>query len=245
MSKVRTEPLSQKELQQYKEQGWVNLGCVMDDATIAAIRGEEARLRGDPAGQLTIFRSQLAHFSEPLRRYLCTGPQIKPAMQLVESQNLALWFNQFVTKLPDAASGKSEFPWHQDNGYVAIEPATNVTIWIALDDVDEKNGCVWVMPKSHLHGLLDHKSKSAESWHLTLDVEGDGIPAILKAGEAVAFTGLTLHRSKLNYTDKPRRAFFMEYADVGGTFRRGNAEPQSLLKESNTWVVQGHAKMPK
>jgi len=42
------------------------------------------------------------------------------------------------------------------------------------------------------------------------DVE---MPAILKAGEAVAFTGLTLHRSKLNHTDQPRRAFFFEYCD--------------------------------
>jgi len=157
---------------------------------------------------------------------------------------VAIWFTQFVTKLNDAASGKSEFPWHQDNGYVAIEPASNVTIWIALDDVDEQNGCVWVMPESHNKGLLDHKSKSADSWHLTLEVEGDGVPAILKAGEAVAFTGLTLHRSKLNHTPNPRRAFFMEYADATSTFHRAGTDRKPILAESNTWIVRGQAPWP-
>lgn len=244
MPKVRTDRLSEQELKQYQEEGWVTIGPVMDDQTLEAIRAEEARLRGDPAGQLTIFRSQCAHYSQPVRRYITDGPQIDFASQLIGSPNIAIWFNQFVTKLPDAASGKSEFPWHQDNGYVAIEPATNVTIWVALDDVDEKNGCVWVMPASHKKGLLEHKTKSPDSWHLTLDIPGDGVPAILKAGEAVAFTGLTLHRSKLNHTDRPRRAFFMEYADVNSTYHRGNDLPKPILQESNTWVVRGAAPWP-
>jgi hypothetical protein len=109
---------------------------------------------------------------------------------------------------------QSEFPWHQDNGYVSVEPATNVTLWIALDDVDLENGCVWVMPKSHQLGLLDHSKQSEASWFLNVPVEGDGVPAILKAGEGVAFTGLTLHRSKLNKTDRVRRGFFLEYAQA-------------------------------
>jgi phytanoyl-CoA hydroxylase len=245
MSHVRSEPLTAGELRHYREQGYVHLGRVMDDATLGALRDEEARFRGEAARESTIFISQLLHYSEPLRKYMSTGPQVKLASQLVGSPNIALWFNQYVTKLPDVASGKSEFPWHQDNGYVAINPATNVTIWVALDDVDERNGCVWVMPESHKQGLLSHKAKNTDSWHLTLDVNGDGIPAKLKAGEAIAFTGLTLHRSKLNHTDRPRRAFFMEYADVASTFTRGEQPPQSILKESNTMVVMGAAAWPR
>jgi ectoine hydroxylase-related dioxygenase (phytanoyl-CoA dioxygenase family) len=243
MNTLRTHPLTDSELKQYQDKGYVTLGRIMDDATLEAIRAEELRFRGnDSVG--TIFRNQVSHYSADVRRFVTTGPHLSFAQQLVGSKNLAFWFNQFVTKLPDAGSGKSEFPWHQDNGYVSIEPATNVTIWVALDDVDERNGCVWVLPESHKKGLLDHRTKSTESWHLTLDVEGDGVPAILRAGEAVAFTGLTLHRSKLNHTDKVRRAFFMEYADVESTFQRAGEERQPILKESNTWVVAGQAKWP-
>ena len=243
MNAVRTESLSEAELKQYKDEGYVVLGRIMDTPTLATFRAEELRFRGQESTG-TIFRNQVAHYSAAVREYITTGPQIPMAQQLVQTSNLAVWFTQFVTKMPDAASGKTEFPWHQDNGYVAIEPATNVTIWVALDDVDIRNGCVWVMPRSHVHGLLEHRPKSADSWHLTLDAEGDGVPAILKAGTAVAFTGLTLHRSKLNHTDEARRAFFMEYADVACTFQRSGQERLSILKESYTWVVAGQAAWP-
>jgi ectoine hydroxylase-related dioxygenase (phytanoyl-CoA dioxygenase family) len=242
MGTVRTQPLSAAELKQYKEEGYVALGRIMDDATLAALRDEEQRFRGEETTG-TIFRNQVLHYSAAIRHYVVNGPQVPLARQLVQADNMAIWFTQFVTKMPDAASGKTEFPWHQDNGYVSIEPATNVTIWVALDDVDERNGCVWVIPASHRKGLLDHAAKTG-SWHLTLDVEGEGVPAILKAGEAVAFTGLTLHRSKLNHTDRARRAFFMEYADVAATYQRTGQPRQSILKESNTWVVSGQAAWP-
>ena len=241
---LRTEPLTQNELDQYRDHGWVILGRVADDETLDGIRKEEARLRGEPKGEFTIFRSQVAHYSEPIRKFVTGGPQIALARQLVGTENLAIWFTQFVTKLNDGASGKSEFPWHQDNGYVAIEPATNVTIWVALDDVNEENGCVWVMPDSHKLGLLDHRSKSEDSWHLTVSVEGDGVPAIMKAGEAVAFTRLTLHRSKLNHTQNARRAFFMEYPEATAKSQRSGTEAKPILTESNTWVVSGQAPWP-
>ncbi len=243
-------PLTADQLAHYHREGYVILPRIMDDATLEAIRAEEARFRAhrlarDPASaNQTMFVSQVCPYSEPVRRFCASGPHLGVASQLVGTANVALWFNQFVTKNPDGATGRSEFPWHQDNGYAAIEPATNVTIWVALDDVDEENGCVWVMPRSHEQGLLDHRRKSEDSWHLTLNVEGDGTPAILKAGEAVAFTGLTLHRSKLNHTDRPRRAFFMEYADATAGYSRNHEPLQPLIGNPNTWVVSGAVPIP-
>lgn len=232
--------LSNQQLEFYAREGYVFLGSVMDEPTLENFRAEEARFRDaktDAPGQLTIFRSQVHDFSPVVREYALNGPHLGAMQQLV-APNLALWFNQFVTKLPDGESQKSEFPWHQDNGYVSIEPANNVTIWIALDDVDEENGCVWVVPRSHENGLLDHTPKGADSWFLNVPVEGDGVPAILKAGEAVAFTGLTLHRSKWNKTGRARRAFFLEYADASATFGK---DKTSILRAPESWIVRGAA----
>jgi len=235
--------LSDAQLSHYRSEGYVVLGKIMDDATLEQLRGEEARFRGNPGpNELTIFRSQLSHYSRILREFCTSGGHLDVVKQLV-GPNVCFWFNQYVSKQPDAASGKSEFPWHQDNGYNAVTPATNVTVWIALDDVNEENGCVWVVPKSHEMGLLDHSQKSADSWHLEVPVEGDGVPAILKAGEAIAFTGLTLHRSKLNYSNRIRRAFFMEYADISATFtQEGRVVP--ILSSFQAWPVAGQAAWP-
>jgi ectoine hydroxylase-related dioxygenase (phytanoyl-CoA dioxygenase family) len=241
------QPLSTDQLRQFRDDGFTFLGRILDEATLAELRDEEARFRGAAGPQeLTVFRSQVCHYSAKVRRFCTLGPQVAIMNQLI-GPNVALWFTQFVTKQPDAASGKSEFPWHQDNGYVAIEPATNVTVWIALDDVDERNGCVWVVPGSHRGGLLEHKTKNADTWHLQVPVAGDGVPAPMKAGEAVAFSGLTLHRSKLNHTDRLRRAFFIEYADAASTYRRTtdpNAKPRPVTESHNTWIVTGQVAWP-
>ncbi len=242
-------PLTDTQLHQYRTEGYVHLGLVMDEATLEAIREEEQgfrnrKLRADPAlANQTVFASQVCHYAPAVRNFCTHGPHLSVVKQLVGA-DVALWFNQFVTKNPDADTGRSEFPWHQDNGYVAIDPPTNVTVWIALDDVDENNGCVYVLPRSHEKGLLDHRRKSEDNWHLTVPVEGEGVPAVLKAGEAVAFTGLTLHRSKLNHTDRPRRAFFIEYAEAGARYGRTDEAWQPVVDSPNTWVVAGAAPLP-
>lgn len=238
--------LNKEALQQYREEGYTLTGRVLDDAQLESIRAEELRFReAQPYdANTTVFRSQLARHSEIIRSIITSPRLVEVAKQLI-GPNVCHWFNQFVTKMPDAQSGKSEFPWHQDNGYGSIVPATDVTIWIALDDVDTRNGCVYVVPRSHEKGLLEHKSASADNWHLTLDVEGDGIPAVLKAGEAVAFTGLTLHRSLLNHSDHARRGFFVEYADPAATVQWHNqSEVKPVTDHPNTWLVAGELPYP-
>jgi hypothetical protein len=248
--------LDEKQLRQYREDGYAILGRVLSDQDLEELRREEARFRAnvkvtESGKNQTLFFSQVCPYSAIVRRVGTSGAHLDAMEQLI-GPDVMLWFTQFVTKMPDAASGKSEFPWHQDNGYIAIEPANNVTVWIALDDVDTRNGCVWIDPKSHLKGLLPHKKKSADSWFLEIKVEGDGVPAVLKAGEGVAFTGLTLHRSKLNHTDQPRRGFFFEYCDPAsvaipmGEHQANAAEaPRTpVIRRAGTWLARGQLPLP-
>ncbi|MGJ3242370.1 MAG: phytanoyl-CoA dioxygenase family protein [Opitutales bacterium] len=241
--------LSNEQLKQYRDEGYVMLGKIMDDATLEGIRADEARFRKTPLkndqdnpNARSIFRSQVCKYAEHCRNFAIGGDHISAVKQLVDTENLLFWYIQFITKFPDADTGKSEFPWHQDNGYAGeLDPPTNVTVWVALDDVDEQNGCVWVMPKSHLNGVLDHGKASADNWFLNVDTEGDGIPAVMKAGEAVAFTGLTLHRSKLNHTDKPRRGFFMGYGDA---LTRQVKNDHYYHNDPDSWMVAGTVPPP-
>lgn len=244
-------PLTSSDIEQFHTDGFCFAGRVLSDSQIEAMRVEELRFREArpyPANG-TAFRSQLHNYSETVREAIQSPVMKELATQLI-GPNACHWFNQFVTKMPDANAGKSTFPWHQDNGYVTIEPPTNFTIWIALDDVDTHNGCVYVLPQSHKKGLLEHRPAGTDNWHLTLDLDTDdnGVPAILKAGEAVAFTGLTLHRSLLNESDLPRRGFFIEYADPTGMVRRptaGSDAPSRPITESpESWLVCGELPYP-
>ncbi len=45
---------------------------------------------------------------------------------------------------------------HQDNAYFKLTPTTSLTIWIALDDIDEENGCLYYAPSSHIRPTHKH-----------------------------------------------------------------------------------------
>ena len=47
---------------------------------------------------------------------------------------------------PPGAKGQA---LHQDNFYLLVEPGTCIAAWIALDDADQDNGGMLVVPKSN------------------------------------------------------------------------------------------------
>lgn len=238
-----TTPVPDEQLAAHLAQdGFVHLGRVMDDATLAEVRADEERVRegrewDGNAHARTIFTHNVAWRSEPVRRFCQAGGHLG-ALRSLLGPDLLLYWTQFVTKFPDPDGGeRSVFPWHQDCGYQDIVP-TPVTVWVALDDVDERNGCVWLVPGSHRDGLRDHRKVSLDSWHLTLPVDGDGVAAPLRAGEAVAFTGYTLHRSLANRSALPRRAFFCEYVVPSARDARTG---RPVLPDRDLMMVSGKA----
>lgn len=45
--------------------------------------------------------------------------------------------------------GTGEKRWHADQAYFRLRPSRVFAYWIALDDTDEQNGCMFVQPGSH------------------------------------------------------------------------------------------------
>ncbi len=97
--------------------------------------------------------------------------------------------------------GAESLALHQDFNFVDQSLNRAVHVWIALVDVDEHNGCLTVLPGSHL--LTHHISAmglNATPYTAYRDVlEADcriGVP--MKAGEAIFFDERTLHGSYAN-----------------------------------------------
>ena len=44
----------------------------------------------------------------------------------------------------------------QDAYYWPLTPSKCVTVWVAIDDIDEDNGPMQFVPGSHLHGPIHH-----------------------------------------------------------------------------------------
>lgn len=109
--------------------------------------------------------------------------------------------------------GGREKPWHQDKAYFHIrvdEPV--VGVWIALDDATCANGCMHVLPGSHLGGPVQHVH--GRDWQICDSWQEPGADTAvpLPAGGALFFDGFLHHGTPANRTRTRRRAVQFHYA---------------------------------
>jgi hypothetical protein len=87
---------------------------------------------------------------------------------------------------------------HQDFNFVDQSIQRAVHVWIALADVDERNGCLTVLPGSHKLGLhISAMGLNATPYDPYCQVFEDDckVAVPMKAGEALFFDERTLHGS--------------------------------------------------
>jgi ectoine hydroxylase-related dioxygenase (phytanoyl-CoA dioxygenase family) len=239
--------LGPHEIDRYRELGFVCLGPLLGAGELEALRREEARFRlpfaYGPGGRGTLYVNvQLCHRSEAVRRVCTQGPWIEAVVQLL-GPDVCLTHQQFVTKLPDVEAERaagSEIPLHQDNGYGRLEPMTDVTVWVPLVDSDERNGGLWIAPRSQRLGLLEHSHDGANPLLRGAASEIELVPIALRAGEAVAFSGLTLHGSGPNRSPEPRPALFVRYCEPH--VRMASEGGRAVLDDPHSWMVAGEAR---
>ncbi len=105
---------------------------------------------------------------------------------------------------------------HQDQFYLKVEPGTCVAAWMALDDCDEENGCLNVVPGSHTWPVLcPVKADASQSFtDVTVPLKpGTPVePVIMRAGDVLFFNGQLVHGSLPNVSsNRFRRALIGHY----------------------------------
>ena len=106
------------------------------------------------------------------------------------------------------AQGGTILPYHQDvSAKWEMTTPPMFTIWTALDEATRANGCLEIVPRSHHHGKIGVGHMITAEEEVRYAPPGSSMFVELKAGESVVFHNATLHRSGINTTDKPRRAF--------------------------------------
>lgn len=111
-------------------------------------------------------------------------------------------------------------PPHQDGYYFMIDPCSAVTMWLALDPVDEENGCVRYVRSSHRDVMREHVrtqtlgfSQGIADYPTELDTEAEvAIPS--RPGDLLVHHAMTIHRADENRaTDRSRRSLGFIYYD--------------------------------
>ncbi|WP_308637238.1 phytanoyl-CoA dioxygenase family protein [Paenibacillus silvisoli] len=107
---------------------------------------------------------------------------------------------------------------HQDYEYIHHEPNTMIATSLAMEQIDEENGCLYVIPGSHKLGPLPHGKVKNLLEHADWTTETEGvdlsqeIPVFMEKGDILFFHCLLVHSSTRNKTkDRFRRSYVCHY----------------------------------
>ncbi|GIX07319.1 MAG: L-proline 4-hydroxylase [Candidatus Poribacteria bacterium] len=158
---------------------------------------------------------------------LARHPEILPRVQDLLGEELLMFRDALMMKPPKIGSEK---PYHQDSAYWRIEPMDLCSIWVALDDATLENGCMRIIPGSHLWGLLEHKRiRDFQVDESTLDRSGE-VAVPLHRGGVLFFHSLVLHATDDNLSDRPRKAMIVSYMRASSRWTGPpQAEPNWLM----------------
>ena len=141
--------------------------------------------------------------------------------------------DQILMKPPHFGSAK---PYHQDNFYFRIHPADHlITAWIALDDVDEVNGCLRYIEGSHKEPLLPHEPLPGEPYNLVpnpdlIDFSKEVLAPVGKGG-VVFHHSRTLHTSYRNESERWRRGYATHWVTEGVTCENDSLATAYFLRD--------------
>ncbi len=146
--------------------------------------------------------------------------------------------------------------WHQDAA-VTTEDSENtdmITAWVAITDATIENGCLAVVPQSHIDGLAGHCT-NAPGTGTGLVIPDHLIqlemmtPVPLRAGSVLLFARHTMHRGLPNLSESVRWSLDLRYQPTGqptgreffpGFVARSRRDPSSELREHATWAQSWH-----
>ncbi|MYD10057.1 MAG: phytanoyl-CoA dioxygenase family protein [Chloroflexi bacterium] len=219
----------QVDVKQFAEQGYVTVRGMFSAEETASYRRHymDMRAAGEYPGD---FAGVDAGSSDPLKRY----PRLihmhrwdKVSLDWMLHERIGSAFRQLLGKEPLAVqtmlyfkpAGARGQALHQDQYYLRVQPGTCIAAWMALDDCDEENGCLQVVPGSHKLPLLcpvdADTSESFTDVTVPLSADMQPEPVVMKAGDVFFFNGQVIHGSYPNTsTGRFRRALIGHYIDA-------------------------------
>lgn len=212
-------------LEQYRTEGYFVLPAVLGEEELELLRSgaqfsiDKLDAAMDEAGVDRIginargkryFSNFIYHDRPELRRFLF-GDTMAEICRAVLGDSAYLFWEQYVIKAGDP---DTSFAWHQDSGYVHEDHDPYLTCWIALDDVTEENGSVYLLPysRSGIRSYIKHIADAVTNDQVCYFGSDPGMSVTAPAGSIVCFSSVVIHRSGANTTDKLRRVYLAQYS---------------------------------
>tara|TARA_B100000674_G_scaffold327059_1_gene272784 strand:- start:248 stop:1087 length:840 start_codon:yes stop_codon:yes gene_type:complete len=184
--------------------------------------------------------------------------KLTPLLDIVEQligRDIIVWGSRIFSKAPQ--TGRAT-PWHQDGEYWPIRPLATATVWIAIDESNEDNGCLKILTGSNrAKTLLPHQSLSGKGAALDKEIKPelieskDVVSVPLQPGQIVIFDVFTAHGASPNVSNQRRAGFAIRYMPGTSIFDRnikvgsGQDDVQTDLGQRALFLVRGEDKTGK
>ena len=209
--------LTAEQLKNYKNKGYISPVNALSSPEAKEIRDEIEKIEKNWPGALEGINRNYIHLLSPVFNKVCLNKNILDAVESVIGKNILICGTTLFIKNPNE---KGFVSFHQDAKYIGLEPHNWVTVWLAVTDANEHNGCMRMLPGSHKEDLKYHEQKFDENNLLTRGQTIQNIPidktdpVILEAGQVSLHHPLIVHGSGLNQS-KDRRIGFVIQSYIG------------------------------
>lgn len=182
----------------------------------------------DSAGQLTVDRSlainkigHALHWLVPEFRAVTFSDKVRAMCRALQFREPAVAQSMYIFK--QARIGGEVTP-HQDATFLHTEPLAMAGLWLALEDADLENACLWFAPGSH-HGSVTRRfvrNPDPEGARLLFRGEqqqlepSEFVPVPVKKGDCVLISGLVQHRSDANKSARSRHIYTFHVVETDG-----------------------------
>jgi hypothetical protein len=156
------------------------------------------------------------HFRDPRLLDYLLSDEVLDLVEPLVGPDIALWSSHFISK--DPFTGRAT-PWHEDSAFWEgrlSEYDRIVTVWLALSPSNRENGCMRVIPGSHLEGGFSEyrpTDMTDQTFHAEIVqvAEEKAVDFELEPGQCSLHDGRIVHGAKPNTSPVRRTGYTMRY----------------------------------
>tara|TARA_X000001036_G_scaffold145403_1_gene138313 strand:- start:330 stop:1157 length:828 start_codon:yes stop_codon:yes gene_type:complete len=205
--------LTTDQLNHYKDKGYISPVNALTSSEAKEIRDEIEKIEKKWPGALEGINRNYIHLISPIFNKICLNKNILDAVESIIGRNILICGTTLFIKNPNE---KGFVSFHQDAKYIGLEPNNWVTVWLAVTDANEQNGCMRMLSGSHKDSIKFHEQNFDKNNLLTRgqtikDVPLDKTdPIILNAGQISLHHPTIVHGSGLNQSNDKRIGFVIQ-----------------------------------
>ena len=223
----------------YRQQGFFFPLSALSNSETATLRTKLEDLETQLGGKLPPHINRKPHLLLTWLNELIRHPGILDPVEKILGPDILCWGSGFFIKNPH---DKTLVTWHQDSTYWGLSSPNVATAWIAFTPSTTENGCMRVVPGTHMLQQLPHldtfspDNLLSRGQEIAVEVEeARAVDIVLEPGQMSLHHVLLVHGSEPNNSELRRVGFAIRYLPTHVKQLTAMADSATLVRGSDRY----------